>query len=447
MTALLLPLGVGLELLALAGQWPHLSWFAAAALAGYYLLHYRRLLVYPRVLGLITLGMLVALLAFGDPEPALWGQLASAMAYYTGFLGALGLIQLLARHLPHLREMHKALLTGRALWLYPRYVLTAGSIGSILNFGMMSLMCGTLQQHLQQYPLDEAQRRSGMRVVMLATLRGFALVPLVAPTSVTIAMLTREMPELSWAGMLPYGLTAAVLLLLVGWRRENRNLVALRDHIGDGTPARGMGQLLFGSLLGLSAIGLLASVSVLSPSQAAMILIPLGMAAYLLWRERSPRRVMQQMTDNLVAMHNEMFIFGCAALMGGMLGATVPLEQLAAWLALKPEYSVVLATGSLLGIILLALVGIAPIVSLALMVGLLAELARLGVPILTPAVGLICGFSISMIFAPFGPSTLILSRYSEVSPYQVVFRWNGPFVATAIPLLIALLVIIHWLVN
>lgn len=447
MTALLLPLGVGLELLALAGQWPRLSWFAAAALAGYFLLHYRRLLIYPRVLGLITLGMLAVLVILGDPEPALWGRLASAMAYYASFLGALGLIQLLARHLPHLREMHKALLTGRPLWLYPRYVLTAGSIGSILNFGMMSLMCGTLQQHLQQYPLDEAQRRSGMRVVMLATLRGFALVPLVAPTSVTIAMLTREMPELSWAGMLPYGLSAAVLLLLVGWRRENRALVALRDHIGDGTPARGMGQLLLGSVLGLIAIGVLASVSVLSPSQAAMILIPLGVGVYLLWRERSPRRVVQQMTDNLVSMHNEMFIFGCAALMGGMLGATVPLEQLAAWLALKPEYSILLATGSLLGIILLALVGIAPIVSLALMVGLLAELARLGVPILTPAVGLICGFSIAMIFAPFGPSTLILARYSEVSPYRVVFRWNGPFVATALPLLIILLVIIHWLVN
>lgn len=447
MTALLLPLGVGLELLALGAQWPQLSWFAAAALAGYYLLHFRRLLIYPRVLGLITLGMLVAMAALGDPDPALWGRLASSVAYYTSFLGALGLIQLLAKHLPHLREMHKALLTGRPLWLYPRYVLTAGSIGSILNFGMMSLMCGTLQQHLQQYPLDDAQRRAGMRVVMLATLRGFALVPLVAPTSVTIAMLTREMPELSWAGMLPYGLAAAVLLLLVGWRRENRNLVALRDHIGDGTPARGMGSLLLGSALGLTAIGVLASVSVLSPSQAAMILIPLGIGAYLLWRERSLRRTVEQMTDNLVSMHNEMFIFGCAALMGGVLGATAPLDELAGWLALTPEYNLLLATASLLGIILLALVGIAPIVSLSLMVGLLAELARLGVPILTPAVGLICGFSISMIFAPFGPSTMILARYSEVSPYQVVFRWNGPFVATAIPLLIALLFVIHWLAS
>src|SRR5690606_40000042 len=102
---------------------------------------------------------------------------AASGAYYASFLGALGLMQLLARHLPHLREMHKPLLAGPGLWLYPRYVLTAGSIGSILNFGMMALLCVTLQQHLQRYDLDEQRRRAGMRTVMIATLRGFALVP------------------------------------------------------------------------------------------------------------------------------------------------------------------------------------------------------------------------------------------------------------------------------
>src|SRR5690606_39671365 len=70
---------------------------------------------------------------------------------------------------------------------------------------------------------------------MIVTLRGFALVPLLAPTSVTIAMLTREMPDISWSGMLPYGLAASLILLLVGWRRENPALVALRDEIGDST--------------------------------------------------------------------------------------------------------------------------------------------------------------------------------------------------------------------
>ena len=445
MSAWLLPLGVALELLALAGQWPQLSWFAAAALAGYFLFNFRRLLIYPRILGLVAVGMLILLAVLGENEPALWGRLASSAAYYASFLGALGLMQLLARHLPHLREMHKALLAGPAIWLYPRYVLTAGSIGSILNFGMMALLGGTLKQHLQQYPLDDAQRREGMRTVMVATLRGFALVPLIAPTSVTIAMITREMPELSWAGMLPYGLAASVLLLLVGWRRENRRLVALRESIGDSSRAAGMGQLLVGSLLGLVAIGVLAWLTELTPSQAAMILIPLGIVAYLLWRERSPQAVLSQVTENLTSMHNEMFIFACAAVLGGVLGAIAPLDQLAGWLAQEPKYNVLLAVASLLGIILLALIGIAPIVSLALLVGLLAELARLGVPIMTPALGLMCGFSIAMIFSPYGPSTMILARYSGVKATEVVFGWNGRFVLGVLPLLLLLLLATHWL--
>jgi len=444
-SVVLLPLGVAFELLALAGQWRFLSWFAAAALTAYFLLNFRRLLIYPRILGLVTLGMVIVLAVLKEPEPALWGRLASSAAYYASFLGALGLMQLLAKHLPHLREMHKALLTGPGIWLYPRYVLTAGSIGSILNFGMMALLCGTLNQHLQQYTLDEARRRAGMRAVMVTTLRGFALVPLIAPTSVTIAMITREMPELTWAAMLPYGLAASVLLLLVGWRRENPSLVALRDNIDDPTPATGMGQLLLGSLLGLTAIGVLAWLTVLTPSQAAMLLIPLGIASYLLWRERSPREVVNQITDNLVSMHNEMFIFACAGVLGGVLGSIVPVDQIAVWLAQEPKYNMLLAVASLFGIILLAMLGVAPIVSLALLVGLLAQLAQQGVPIMTPALGLMCGFSIAMIFSPFGPSALILARFAGVKPREVVFSWNGRFVVTVLPLLLLLLLVTHWL--
>lgn len=445
MNAWLLPLGVALELLALAGQWPYLSWLAAAALAGYFLLNFRRLLIYPRILGLVTVGMIILLAVLNESDHGIWGRLASSAAYYASFLGALGLMQLLARHLPHLREMHKALLAGPALWLYPRYVVTAGSIGSILNFGMMTLLCGTLNQHLQQYTLDETRRRAGMRAVMVTTLRGFALVPLLAPTSVTIAMITREMPELSWAGMLPYGLAASVLLLLVGWRRENRSLVELRDSIDDHTPATGMGQLLLGSLLGLTAIGVLAWLTVLTPSQAAMLLIPLGIISYVSWRERSPREVLKQVTENLESMHNEMFIFACAAVLGGALGAIVPVDQLAVWLAQEPEYNILLGVASLFGIIALAMIGIAPIVSLALLVGLLAQLADTGVPIMTPALGLMCGFSIAMIFSPFGPSTLILARFSGVKSTEVVFSWNGRYVASVLPLLVLLLLATHWL--
>ncbi|WP_341708124.1 hypothetical protein [Halopseudomonas sp.] len=443
--ALLLPLGVAFELAGLLSHQHWLSWLAAAAFAGYFLRFFSRLNPYPRWLGICTLGVLVAAIVLARPGVELWPKLASSVAYYTCFLGALGLMQLLAQRLPQLRELHKALLSGSKVVLYPRYVLAAGSIGSILNFGMMNLLCGTLSEHLKRYPLTDEQRREGLRSVMVTTLRGFALVPLLAPTSVTIAIISREMPEQSWSTMVPYGAVAALMMIVVGWRRETRGLLALRDNIGDSSKADGMPQLLIGSLLGLGAIGLLASFTDLSASQAAMVLVPAGVISYLLWRERKPRQVLQEVTANMVSMHNEMFIFGCAALLGGVLGAVAPLEQIAAWLAQEPKYNVLLAIGTLFSTITLAVLGLAPIVSLSLTAGLLAQLSLLGVPIMTPAVGLMCGFSLAMIFSPFGPSTLILSRYSGESPYRVAFGWNGRFVASVMPLLLLLIFITYWL--
>ena len=89
---------------------------------------------------------------------------------------------------------------------------------------------------------------------MVTTLRGFALVPLLAPTSVTIAIISREMPEQSWSTMVPYGAVAALMMIVVGWRRETRGLLALRDNIGDSSKADGMPQLLIGSLLRLYCV-------------------------------------------------------------------------------------------------------------------------------------------------------------------------------------------------
>jgi hypothetical protein len=143
-------------------------------------------------------------------------------------------------------------------------------------------------------------------------------------------------------------------------------------------------------------------------------------------------------------MHNEMFIFGCAALLGGALGAIAPLEEIAGWLAAEPKYNLLLAVFSLFSTITLAVLGVAPIVSLSLIAGLLSQLALLGVPIMTPAVGLMCGFSLAMICSPFGPSTLILARYSGETPFRVAFGWNGRFVASVMPLLLLLLFGTYW---
>ena len=69
-SAWLLPLGVVLELGALLGHLPPLSWAAALAFSVYFLLYFRRLNPYPRWLGIVTLAVLGAALWFARPDRA-----------------------------------------------------------------------------------------------------------------------------------------------------------------------------------------------------------------------------------------------------------------------------------------------------------------------------------------------------------------------------------------
>ncbi|MDC6657949.1 hypothetical protein OEZ74_27115, partial [Leclercia adecarboxylata] len=76
--------------------------------------------------------------------------------------------------------------------LYPSYLFSTFAISSVLSFGMLNLVCGSLERYLERQPYSPTQRREGARGVMVTALRGFALVPLLAPTSVAVAILTRE---------------------------------------------------------------------------------------------------------------------------------------------------------------------------------------------------------------------------------------------------------------
>ena len=193
------------------------------------------------------------------PIDAIWSRVLSSAAYYGAFVGALGLMHCLVRRLQQFDALHRLLLAGPSAGLYPSYLLSSFAISSILSFGMLNLVCGSLDRHLQRHGHAEEARREGSRGVMVAALRGFALVPLLAPTSVAVAILTRELPGLSWAHLLPFGLLAATVLLLIGWRLDNHRLQRLREA-GAAQPSAastgqpGMRRLVLASLLGILAI-------------------------------------------------------------------------------------------------------------------------------------------------------------------------------------------------
>jgi len=193
-----------------------------------------------------------------------------------------------------------------------------------------------------------------------------------------------------------------------------------------------MRRLVLASLLGILAIALLATFSWLSATQAAMLLVPLAVIVTLLgWGER-PAAVYGEVRDTLAGMRNETFIFANSAVLAGLVAALVPVQAIAGHLGVTPLLSFFLGLLGMLAIIGLALLGVAPIVSLSLCTALLAQLGGHGIPTMQPAVALLTGFSLAMLLSPYGPSALMLARHAGLSPWRIAFGWNGRFVLLAL---------------
>lgn len=442
MTALL-PLALLCELLALVCRLQPLSVASGVLLALFFLWHWRSLMPYPRRLGMVTLALLVIWLLTGEATAGQAARMLASAAYYGAFIGALGLMHCLVKRLHQLSELHRLLLAGPRSWLYPGYLLSTFAISSVLSFGMLNLICGSLEHHLERGPYSETQRREGRRGVLVTALRGFALVPLLAPTSVAVAILTRELPGLSWSSLLPFGLVGGVILLLLGWPSENRRLRQLIQPPRDASDQQGQSAdgnlrgLLMGSLVGILLIAGLASLTWLSATQAAMLLVPLAVVGILLWRRAPPVQVYEEVRETLLGMRNETFIFASAALLAGLVAALLPVDNLADKLGNTPLALFALGAAGALAIMGLALLGVAPLISLNLCAALLAQLASQGLPVMQPAVALLFGFSLAMLISPYGPSALLLARHARLSSWQVAVVWNGRFVLSVLlPLLL-----------
>ncbi|MBA1279851.1 hypothetical protein [Stutzerimonas stutzeri] len=438
--SVLLPLALLFELLALITRLQPLSVASGILLAVFFVWHWRSLMPYPRRLAMVTLALLGYWLLSGGANWQQAARMLSSAAYYAAFIGALGLMHCLVKRLRQLSDLHRLLLAGPRAWLYPGYLMSTFAISSVLSFGMLNLICGSLENHLERRPYSDAQRHEGRRGVMVTALRGFALVPLLAPTSVAVAILTRELPGLSWSALLPFGLIGGLLLLLFGWPTENRRLQQLAGQpvVDPATQSGGSLRGLFiGSLIGIVLIAVLAALTWLSATQAAMLLVPLSVVVILLWQRTAPRQVFREVNDTLLGMRNETFIFASSALLAGLVAAILPVHHLADHLGDTPLALFAVGAVGTLAIMALALLGVAPLISLNLCAALLAQLASQGLAVLQPAVALLFGFSLAMLLSPYGPSALLLARHAQLSPWRIAVGWNGRFVLSVlIPLLL-----------
>ncbi len=443
MSRYVLSLAVVIELLALITSISGLSIVAGCLFVVYFTLFLGRISVYSRTLLLITLTVTAGLVASGHMgQKALLESVASA-GFYGAFLGSLGMMQCLVRRFEVLRRIHDVLLGGPPMLLYPKYAVTTLGIASVLNFGVMSLLCGTLTETLDQRGIQGESRLRWLRSVLISALRGFALVPLIAPTSVAVAIITREVPTVTWSGLLPYGLAAAALLIGVGWLLEqNRFRQISEERVRlEGWP-QGTKTLVLVLSVVLGTMAALVYGAGFNVSRAAMIAVPTVTILYMLWTDRSLLVVFREGTGNVASMSNEMAIFASSAMLGVALMTLVPPDFISG-VAARQAGVYLLAVGGLLVMPLLSAVGVIPITVLSIIGGLLPQLASAGIDILPVAVALVIGFSLAMMLSPMGPAVTLLARFGQVPQMTVAFGWNGLFLAASLPVLLLFL----WLLT
>ncbi|WP_248730195.1 MULTISPECIES: hypothetical protein [Halomonadaceae] len=383
-----------------------------------------------------------------DTPGRLLFEAAGRFAFFATFVVALSLLRLPAYRSRLVRRCGEAMLLQPPGRRYP--ILSAGSalFGIILNIGVLNLFAGMIEK---SNTLAAAQGRAWVqqarqRRMMLALLRGFSLAPLISPMGIGVAVVLSSLPELLWLDLAPYVIGAALVIFLVGWGIDHlTGPHPAARHASQRVPSLAPLGWFCLLLLGIvSLVFLLAWMLEVRLPIAALMGAPLGAFAWLAWQRR--RLGMFGMPAALASLHrqlpwllapigNEVVVLGAAGYLGHLCVALVPLASLGPLVAVLEPLGAANAVLAMLMVVVLAQVGVNPIVTVTLTVGLLPVLP---IEALSPALigaSLMAGWALSMMSSPMTASMLILSRFTGVASTRIGYRWNARFLLACIPLL------------
>ncbi|SFU88033.1 hypothetical protein [Halomonas korlensis] len=399
--------------------------------------------------GLLWVAAGATLIAIGyaqEPDRLLF-EAAGRFAFFATFVVALGMLRLPAYRSRLVRRCGQSMLLQPPGRRYPILSLGSALFGIILNIGVLNLFAAMIEK---SNTLGAAQgrvwvQRARRRRMMLALLRGFSLAPLISPMGIGVAVVLSSMPEVAWRELAPYALGAAVLIFLIGW---------LADQLAGPHPlavdSRRAPSLLPLGRFALLLAGIVTLVFCLAwwlkvrLPIAALLGAPLGAFVWLAWQRRrlgglglvaAGRSLHRQLPWLLAPTRNEIVVLGAAGYLGHLCVGLVDTATLVTALTVLDTLGAWNAVLAMLLVMVLAQIGINPIVTVTLLAGILPTLAIEGLA--PPLIGasLMVGWALALMSSPMTASMLILSRFTGVPSTRIGYRWNGAFLCMSIPLL------------
>ena len=245
-------------------------------------------------------------------------------------------------------------------------------------------------------------------------------------------------------------LTAALVLFLLGWACD---YVAGPRPVGQAAPRprSSLWPLVHFSLLLLVLVGLvfvLAERLSLPLPQAVLVGVPLGAWLWLAWQCRRlglggvvPATVVtgRRLPQLLSSIGNEVVALGAGAYLGYLSVALMDSNQLAEAAGLLVGLGNWLPLLALLLVVVLAQVGVNPIISVTFLTSMVSQVTLPGVSLALLAAAMLTGWSLTMVSSPFTAAMMIISRFTGMSAGRIGLFWNGTFLAVS--LLTAMLIL------
>jgi hypothetical protein len=398
----------------------------------------------------------LALLNWSNTPLDIASSAISRSCFFATFLVALTFLRLAAKHSIMIKRCGKLVINQPPTLRYAVISCAGYLFGAILSFGVIHLIGqmivkgNTLKAAggISQIQQKRQQRMS------LALHRGFSVLPLASPFSITMALMLATIPDLRWQSLLPIGLGAALTLIGLGWIFDyfsNPKHVPLEaQYHGPKLSWRPALQFI-GLIIGLFALAaLLAETTSVNLSLAILITSPLFGLLWLAWGHRSAglsaarkhtaRILNKELPSELSGLRSEIAILSGASFIGVIVSDLIPQQHLLEMVQAFGQAQALLAITLCALVPLFALIGIGPIVTVTVIASTLSSTTPLQITPELLAIALMSGWSLALNTSPISLSALMVGNTTGCSIRDLTLNWNSLYS------LIGFACISHWLI-
>ncbi|RAI04125.1 hypothetical protein DLJ53_06660 [Acuticoccus sediminis] len=390
---------------------------------------------------------IIGIFVLPDPGAVMWKGIQQS-CFLAAFMVLIGIMREPASTSLAIDHLGQYLTRQPPSRRYGAIAIGSAVLAALANVGALSLLAPLIQAGVN------AAKAAGdtpdvtaikERRQYAATLRGFAIVVMFSPTTVTQALLGNLFPGASHSAILVFGFTLAMIWLAIGWAQDQIEGRAISRGLSMAgalpqrrpplpLPKRAVRDLAIVVAVLIAAAGILAPAMHIEVVPALMLTAPFLTVAWIATqnarlpaRERAAmvaHRMGRIVMRSLPRSAPEAMTLASAGFIGTMLGALLPTDALAWTLGLGPAGKVLIIAAVPALIILAAQIALTPIVVGVCLAASYQALGALPISPLAMVMSLSVGWALSLTASQFTAAPLILSRLTGIPTLRLSWGWN-----------------------